>query len=484
MHAVTTLALAAARALVAAVLSTAVVAVAPGARAQPEPVEPAVPAACSDGPACFSVGAAAYAKADYAASFASFQRSCDLGYAAGCGAIGEHYELGRGAPIDLARALELYRGAWDGGARNPCAAAARLYRDGKGVAADLGESLRWSQKACDLGSAGECAALGQRHHDGNGVARDLARALVLYGKACDLGSASACNNLALMLNAGEGTAADPVRARALLERACGMKNDIACKNLGAPAAPTAPAAPAPPPAPVDPATACERGDLAVCVDLGYRLETGDGVPKSVAQARKLYDKACTGGNQEGCVLKGMLILDGPRPDVALARTLFDTACQRRLTFGCRNLGFWYLDGRGGAPDAARATELFERACAASDPDAEACEQLCEKAYLDGQFSSDGAPYRAGLVWADRGCSVGSAKSCDQAGVFHLHLSEWAASMDAYAKACALGDGHACSQGAFHLAADGDAPTKDPARAALFDACGRGDKAKCEALRPR
>jgi TPR repeat protein len=50
-------------------------------------------------------------------------------------------------------------------------------------------------------------------------------------------------------------------------------------------------------------------------------------------------------------------------------SLYERACQGSSALGCRNLGLALENGRGTAPDRARALEAFRKGCGLNDADA-------------------------------------------------------------------------------------------------------------------
>ena len=46
--------------------------------------------------------------------------------------------------------------------------------------------------------------------------------------------------------------------------------------------------------------ACDGGDMEGCFNLGGAYFNGDGVARDIDKAMKLFQKACDGGDMEGC----------------------------------------------------------------------------------------------------------------------------------------------------------------------------------------
>jgi TPR repeat protein len=68
---------------------------------------------------------------------------------------------------------------------------------------------------------------------------------------------------------------------------------------------------------------CDAGRYADCVDLGNDYEDGKGVPKDLARAHALWQRACDGGNGVGCLNLGNHLRDGTGmpADVVRARAV-------------------------------------------------------------------------------------------------------------------------------------------------------------------
>jgi TPR repeat protein len=243
----------------------------------------------------------------------------------------------------------------------------------------LGDATRFEpaksvdrQSACRNGDGAACTAQAQAY----GLPTELLR------RACDLGDGNGCYLLALQLgNTKEGAAA--------YEQACDDGNSLACTNLG------------------------------------FIYERGEGVPKDLREAARLYKLGCRGSscaapNNLGCVNLGRFYRDGTGVDVDARRALqlFRDVCERKPvdaedagniarscsvagtvmlygkdvprdtpralallergcasndTFGCYNLAVLYDNGEGVPADKTRAAGYYKRAC--DHDDTEACERL-------------------------------------------------------------------------------------------------------------
>lgn len=81
----------------------------------------------------------------------------------------------------------------------------------------------------------------------------------------------------------------------------------------------------------DAANACQEGKLKACTQAGWQLANGDGVTANPAGAQRLLQRACHGGDTEGCRALGHLML---RAKPAESKQLFCDACNRGDAHAC------------------------------------------------------------------------------------------------------------------------------------------------------
>ena len=135
---------------------------------------------------------------------------------------------------------------------------AHLYEMGDGVEQSYSEALSWYRLAANQGQPAAQESLAHFYLHGHGVPADLGVATNLYRAAAEQGRASSQTVLGI-LRAHEGDAADAVRW---------FREAIA------------------------------KGDPAAHNNLAVMYESGRGVPKSVAQAERLYRVAAQKGDAE------------------------------------------------------------------------------------------------------------------------------------------------------------------------------------------
>ncbi len=262
------------------------------------------------------------------------------------------------------------------------------------------------RKACGGEISTACANLGallaQRQCRGaNG------EALHVLERACDHDDVGGCNNLGMLLSEGTGdTPRDPVRAQAAFRKAC-PRAAMACDHLGAMLIETDEAN----------ATAAFRAgcdskvdpdEVAVagcCFKLGLSYEKGWGIPADPGRAKSLYTLACGKSVREGCYHLGLLELAGDA-DSTNAVVHFRQACELGSAGACNNLGLMYGDGKGVAPDPAKAIEYLGRGCDAGD--LRACANVGSR-YLFG--TGVPADPTKGRELMAKACAGGVAEAC-------------------------------------------------------------------------
>jgi eukaryotic-like serine/threonine-protein kinase len=119
--------------------------------------------------------------------------------------LGFMYEKGIGTGKDVAKAVQLYRGAAEHGYAEAQNLMGILYSTGtNGVTEDDKLALDWFQKAADQGFAKAQKNLGDMYFFGHGIDKDYAQALTWYGKAADQQFADAQARLGYMYEKGLG----------------------------------------------------------------------------------------------------------------------------------------------------------------------------------------------------------------------------------------------------------------------------------------
>ena len=117
--------------------------------------------------------------------------------------VGAMLRDGRGgAPLDVARAVEMYRLAAGLGLDAAQFRLGRMYQSGHGVLRDVGEAARWFRLAGDQGHPWSCYEVGECYVEGFGVRRDMEEAVKWLRRAVVGGDRGAVSRLQEVL--GEG----------------------------------------------------------------------------------------------------------------------------------------------------------------------------------------------------------------------------------------------------------------------------------------
>ena len=241
----------------------------------------------------------------------------------------------------------------------------------------LGDATRFEptrkldQNACRNGDGAACTAQAQAF----GQTTDLLQ------RACNLGDGHGCYLLALKLgNTKEGAAA--------YEQACDAGNSLACTNLG------------------------------------FIYQNGEGLPKDLREAARLYKLGCRG-----------------------------SSCAAPNNLGCVNLGRFYRDGIGVEPDPRHALQLFREVCERKPVDAEDAGHIARSCSLAGTVMLYGKDVprdspRA-LALLERGCASNDTFGCYNLGVLYDNgegvPADKTRAAGYYKRACEHGDTEACER---------------------------------------
>ena len=204
------------------------------------------------------------AKKDYKKAAQLYKKACDNDYFPACNAIGKLSLLGKGVKKDNVATVQYFSIACNGGYMKACNNIATLYTYGlAGVKKNYQRAKKIYEKTCFMGLASGCTAMGDIYYKGYGVHRDFDKAIDFYEKGClHSGDVSylACTNAALLHSIEKHYA----KAKPLLEKAC-------------------------------------QGEYgAGCVQLGQLYIKGEGVPKDMDKALKLFLHGCDLNVSTGC----------------------------------------------------------------------------------------------------------------------------------------------------------------------------------------
>jgi TPR repeat protein len=164
---------------------------------------------------------------------------------------------------------------------------------------------------------------------------------------------------------------------------------------------------------------CAAGRAEACTKLARVYLGGEGVPRSLGRAARLYDRGCNGGDVEACHELGLLWATGEgvvAADEERARQLFSQACDRGHARSCWVLAMAIaFAGEDGRPEDERAVpNLVKKACETGEPDA--CQSMAD-AYAEGELGVVTDPIEARKAWLralelrGRACDAGDAEGC-------------------------------------------------------------------------
>ncbi|MFT3711181.1 MAG: tetratricopeptide repeat protein [Archangium sp.] len=292
---------------------------------------------------------------DDAKAEALFAKSCELKDPQGCKNIAVFFFQGRTTKTDGAKALEYAKQGCTLKNAFACNAAGAILADGKGVEGDFVAALPFFEQACTGEFGAGCQNVGNAYRDAHGVEQNFATAEEWYAKGCELKDPGACNEQGVLLNDEDRTDEAREKAGKLWARACELKSAHGCSNLGHRLLKTDPAAA------VDPLDdACNGGRTRACESLGLLLYTGgEGVPKNLTEARRVFARGCEEGHVNSCVNEGIMQMEGEGGPVDLDEAVENlrTACDAKDEKGCARLGLALAPS-----DPAAAKPLLTTAC--------------------------------------------------------------------------------------------------------------------------
>ena len=165
------------------------------------------------------------ASVDAAKAVKLYRAAADQNYAPAQYALAlELLRSGGVAPPDYATATALLEKAAKAGLAEAANALADFYAGGTGVAKNLPKADGLYRSAAEAGSADAISTIGVRYAQGRGVAQDFALAAEWQQMAADRGSVEAQALLGLAYFEGRGVARDGVKARLLMNKAAAQGN--------------------------------------------------------------------------------------------------------------------------------------------------------------------------------------------------------------------------------------------------------------------
>lgn len=178
-----------------------------------------------------------------------------------CFRLAELHQFGRGGPVDVEKAVELFTESCAGAHGEGCERRAKLAAEGHG-GPEL--ELEFAAKACERDRPLACMSAAEQLKTGRGCERDLTRAISLFQKACGLAELDGCNAAGDLLSDPEATPEAKARSYAAYN------------------------------------TACKRHNAYGCLKVGLAFHDGIGVPASPDAAKTHFEKACEYNDEDAC----------------------------------------------------------------------------------------------------------------------------------------------------------------------------------------
>lgn len=186
-----------------------------------------------------------------------------------------------------------------------CLKVATAYYKGHGTARALPVAAKFFERACEAGEPEGCFHLGSMLENGEGVKKDAAEALKRYVQACRGKVGPGCFGAGrLHFQPEEGVVRDLVQATELFKKSCDLPHKyqgVSCFYVGAAFLSGTGVPRSEQQCAVFMRKSCKLGDRNGCAGLAAMHEKGlGGVKKDLAEARRLYQKACLDGVLAAC----------------------------------------------------------------------------------------------------------------------------------------------------------------------------------------
>ena len=348
------------------------------------------------------------------AAYELFEWTCNAGYLMACVGLGDLMPqaltfVPDADGVDQIRAgtaADMYKRACDGGLERGCYHFGRLHSNKWSDA----EKRKWFDDLCKRGDRDACLELAALYSVSTSSPADTSLRMEALGRGCDLGGGEACFRVGLGHANGE----------------YGPPNlDWAVEKF---------------------THGCDLGSADACANLGQLISSGKaGGDRSVALP--YLEKGCTGGVVASCVQLGSLYLngDGIEVDSARARELLSIGCDDDgivLPAACKGLARIFGEGRGFPRDRVEAARFLGISCERGDLDA--CYRQGEQLY---DFSSDGRYDDVAHGAYRMACDGGITPACVKAGLLREHgaarIRDVNVASEYYDKACGLGLASGC-----------------------------------------
>lgn len=178
-----------------------------------------------------------------------------------CFRLAELHQFGRGGPVDVEQAVQLYTESCGWAYGEGCERRAVLAAEGHGGPE---AELEFATKACERDRPLACMRAAEQLKTGRGCEKDLSGAITLFQKACGLAELDGCNAAGDLLSDPEGTPDAKARSYAAYN------------------------------------TSCKRHNAYGCLKLGMAFHEGIGVPANAEAAKKNFEHACEYNDEDAC----------------------------------------------------------------------------------------------------------------------------------------------------------------------------------------
>jgi TPR repeat protein len=372
------------------------------------------------------------------AAFGFLEKSCNAGYAPGCGQLAYAYDYGYGVKTDDAKAESLFHKACSMGDALSCRLLASNFRNGSnGFKKDESQAFELFSRACQLGNNDSCTEAARQLEEGVGTTKDLDAAGTLLQKSCDAGNDWNCSKAAelkrkrtALAKAGEQVKLKDLHTRwrsgpidAVCEQGLRLNDKNVCAKPDASST-----------------FLCEVSALDECK---AQCDKGDGRSCYQAAANRLgkWNAASRSGNED-------------------ALAFLEKGCAASSAMSCGELGYAQLYGYGAVRNADKAEASFRKACTGGDW--LSCKEL-GRLYQNGNDGFKKTPATA-LEFHKKACDLGNGDSCTAAADMLLKgdglPKDEKTALQILDKSCSDGFSWSCSR-AKSVRADKEKPVKKP-----------------------
>jgi len=235
--------------------------------------------------------------------------SCENGNVEECYNLAIKYYQGKEVLKDKDKAKKLFLKSCKGGYKSGCCMFGDMYVKDNKIDKNLTISIKNINflkdkkseiSACNSGSSARCYNIGYSYAVGKEVDKNISKAKSFFAKACAGGYRRGCCNIGEMYVAELRLSEGEKETKDYYKKICDNKDMIGCfklaymYNMGEKIKKNIPKAKE------LYSIACKNGVTVACLNLGNLLEK-EQTEKSASLALRLYKKACSGGERQGCI---------------------------------------------------------------------------------------------------------------------------------------------------------------------------------------